>query len=149
MAKCEFCDKGVTFGIKVSHSHRRSNLSLIHILVKQRADVIRRGIALRLPRLRHDVADIDLQRAGVHDRVHDAADEEVRDDAGIETPRPEDDHIGLADGLEHGGQRLRPSGTQTDAADAAPVPPLAAADARLSRHARAVFQLRFKPDRCV
>ena len=22
MAKCEFCDKGVTFGIKVSHSHR-------------------------------------------------------------------------------------------------------------------------------
>ena len=25
MAKCEFCDKGVTFGIKVSHSPRRSN----------------------------------------------------------------------------------------------------------------------------
>ena len=25
MAKCEFCDKGVTFGIKVSHSHRRTN----------------------------------------------------------------------------------------------------------------------------
>ena len=25
MAKCEFCDKGVTFGIKVSHSHRPSN----------------------------------------------------------------------------------------------------------------------------
>ena len=25
MAKCEFCDKGVTFGIRVSHSHRRSN----------------------------------------------------------------------------------------------------------------------------
>jgi large subunit ribosomal protein L28 len=25
MAKCEFCGKGVTFGIKVSHSHRRSN----------------------------------------------------------------------------------------------------------------------------
>ena len=22
MAKCEFCDKGVTFGIQVSHSHR-------------------------------------------------------------------------------------------------------------------------------
>ena len=27
MAKCEFCDKGVTFGIKVCHSHRRSNRS--------------------------------------------------------------------------------------------------------------------------
>ena len=25
MAKCEFCDKGVTFGITVSHSHRRAN----------------------------------------------------------------------------------------------------------------------------
>ena len=25
MAKCEFCDKGVAFGIQVSHSHRRSN----------------------------------------------------------------------------------------------------------------------------
>ena len=25
MAKCEICGKSVTFGIKVSHSHRRSN----------------------------------------------------------------------------------------------------------------------------
>jgi len=25
MAKCEICSKGVTFGIKVSHSHIRSN----------------------------------------------------------------------------------------------------------------------------
>lgn len=25
MAKCSICGKGVTFGIKVSHSHRRSN----------------------------------------------------------------------------------------------------------------------------
>ena len=25
MAKCDFCGKGVTFGIKVSQSHRRSN----------------------------------------------------------------------------------------------------------------------------
>jgi len=25
MAKCQFCGKGVSFGIKVSHSHRRSN----------------------------------------------------------------------------------------------------------------------------
>ncbi|MEG2455484.1 MAG: bL28 family ribosomal protein, partial [Oscillospiraceae bacterium] len=27
MAKCEFCDKDIVFGIKVSHSHRRSNRS--------------------------------------------------------------------------------------------------------------------------
>ena len=25
MAKCDICGKGVTFGIKVSHSHRRAN----------------------------------------------------------------------------------------------------------------------------
>lgn len=25
MAKCEICGKGVSFGIKVSHSHRRTN----------------------------------------------------------------------------------------------------------------------------
>lgn len=25
MAKCSVCNKGVSFGIKVSHSHRRSN----------------------------------------------------------------------------------------------------------------------------
>jgi len=25
MAKCSICDKGVSFGITVSHSHRRSN----------------------------------------------------------------------------------------------------------------------------
>ncbi|NLL69894.1 MAG: 50S ribosomal protein L28 [Epulopiscium sp.] len=25
MAKCTICDKGVHFGIKMSHSHRRSN----------------------------------------------------------------------------------------------------------------------------
>ena len=25
MAKCELCDQGVTFGIRVSPSHRRSN----------------------------------------------------------------------------------------------------------------------------
>ncbi len=25
MAKCEICEKGAHFGIKVSHSHRRSN----------------------------------------------------------------------------------------------------------------------------
>ena len=25
MAKCDVCGKGVSFGIKISHSHRRSN----------------------------------------------------------------------------------------------------------------------------
>lgn len=25
MAKCDICEKNITFGIKVSHSHKRSN----------------------------------------------------------------------------------------------------------------------------
>ncbi|MCT4687375.1 50S ribosomal protein L28 [Vallitalea sp.] len=25
MAKCDICDKGVSFGIQVSHSHKRAN----------------------------------------------------------------------------------------------------------------------------
>ena len=25
MAKCDYCGKGVAFGIRISHSHRRSN----------------------------------------------------------------------------------------------------------------------------
>ena len=29
MAKCEFCGKDVKFGIKVSHSHRRSNRTIV------------------------------------------------------------------------------------------------------------------------
>ena len=28
MAKCDICNKGVTFGIQVSHSHRRSKSNL-------------------------------------------------------------------------------------------------------------------------
>ena len=32
MAKCEFCGKDVKFGIKVSHSHRRSNRTCLHPL---------------------------------------------------------------------------------------------------------------------
>ena len=39
MAKCEICGKGVTFGIKVSHSHRRSNRSWKPNVVKVKAIV--------------------------------------------------------------------------------------------------------------
>ena len=35
MAKCQFCDKGVAFGIQVSHSHRRSNRTWKPIFTKQ------------------------------------------------------------------------------------------------------------------
>ena len=39
MAKCDICGKGVTFGIKVSHSHRRSNRTWKPNVVKVKAIV--------------------------------------------------------------------------------------------------------------
>ena len=39
MAKCEICGKGVTFGIKMSHSHRRSNRAWKPNIKKVRAVV--------------------------------------------------------------------------------------------------------------
>ena len=39
MAKCDICGKGVSFGIKVSHSHRRSNRTWKPNIKKVRAVV--------------------------------------------------------------------------------------------------------------
>ena len=39
MAKCDICGKGVSFGIKVSHSHRRSNRTWKANIKKVRAVV--------------------------------------------------------------------------------------------------------------
>lgn len=39
MAKCEICGKGVSFGIKVSHSHRRANRTWKPNIKKVRAVV--------------------------------------------------------------------------------------------------------------
>ena len=39
MAKCDICGKAVTFGIKVSHSHRRSNRTWKPNVVKVKAIV--------------------------------------------------------------------------------------------------------------
>lgn len=39
MAKCDICGKGVSFGIKVSHSHRRSNRAWKPNIKKVRAVV--------------------------------------------------------------------------------------------------------------
>lgn len=44
MAKCDICGKGVTFGIKVSHSHRRSNRAWKPNV--KRVKVIQNGIPL-------------------------------------------------------------------------------------------------------
>lgn len=39
MAKCEYCGKDVSFGIKVSHSHRRSNRTWKPNIMRVRAVV--------------------------------------------------------------------------------------------------------------
>ena len=39
MAKCDICGKGVSFGIKMSHSHRRSNRTWKHNVRKVKAVV--------------------------------------------------------------------------------------------------------------
>ena len=39
MAKCEICGKGVSFGIKVSHSHTRSNRTWKHKIMRVKAIV--------------------------------------------------------------------------------------------------------------
>ena len=39
MAKCEYCGKDVSLGIKVSHSHRRSNRAWKPNIVKVKAVV--------------------------------------------------------------------------------------------------------------
>ncbi len=39
MAKCDICGKGVAFGIKVSHSHRRSNRTFKSNIKKVKAMV--------------------------------------------------------------------------------------------------------------
>lgn len=39
MAKCEYCGKDVSFGIKVSHSHKRSNRTWKPNIMRVRAVV--------------------------------------------------------------------------------------------------------------
>ena len=47
MAKCECCGKGVTFGIKVSHSHRRSNRTWKPNVRRVKARCLRAGKVTR------------------------------------------------------------------------------------------------------
>lgn len=47
MAKCALCDKGVKFGIKVSHSHRRANRTWKANIKTVKMDV--NGTSMRVP----------------------------------------------------------------------------------------------------
>jgi len=64
------------------------------------ADVVGGGVAIGLAGLGDDVADVDHPRVGAADRARDAAHEQVGDDAGVQTARPDDDGVGLCDFLK-------------------------------------------------
>ncbi len=50
MAKCDICGKGVTFGIKVSHSHRRANRAWKPNVKRVKAMCQRCGLFLHIHR---------------------------------------------------------------------------------------------------
>ena len=74
-------------------------------MVEERADVIDGGIPRGLAALRHKIHNIDLYGVRLVDRLADAGDEKVRNDARIKTAGAEHDEIGLPDGVKTGGQR--------------------------------------------
>ena len=76
-------------------------------VVEERADVIDGGIPRGLAALRHKIHNIDLYGVRLVDRLADAGDEKVRNDARIKTAGAEHDEIGLPDGIKTGGQRRR------------------------------------------
>ena len=64
-----------------------------------RGQVVREVVTLRLPGLRGDVADEDTDCVRGADRLGDLRHEQAREDARIQAAGPDDDEIGLADGL--------------------------------------------------
>ena len=107
-------------------------------------DVVGYGVALRLPLLGHDVADIDLQGVGLPDRLHDAIHQQIGDDAGVQAAGPQDDHIRVGDGGDRLRQGLGPGGDQTHLADAAVLLLFAVKDLGLPHHRGAVLKFRLQ-----
>ena len=62
MAKCEICGKGVAFGIKLSHSHRRTNRTFKPNVKKVRAVVD--GTPCRVNACTRCLRSGKVQRAG-------------------------------------------------------------------------------------
>ena len=102
------------------------------------------GVALRLPLLGHNIAHVHLQCVGGLDGLHDATHQKVWDDAGVEAPGTQDDHVRVPDGGHRRRQSLGVLRDQPYLADAAVLPLLAVEDLGLPHHAGAVFKLRLQ-----
>jgi len=80
MAKCEVCGKGVAFGIKLSHSHRRTNRTFKPNVQKVRAIVDgtpQRLNActrcLRSGKVQRNVREVKINEASIADVIEIAA----------------------------------------------------------------------------
>ena len=113
-------------------------------MLENGADVIVGIIAVGLAVLCQDVEDIKLQRFAFPYGVGNAADKEVRDDAGIETSRADDDDIGAADGVDALLQRGWALRDEPDLADPGIVDLFGVEDLALAEDAAAVVELRFQ-----
>ena len=113
-------------------------------MLKNSLDVVRVGVTLRLSLLGHDVGNIDLQGVGGGNGPRDALHQQVRDDAGIQAPRPQQDHIRLGDGVQ---RRLEGRGTLRQKPyppDTAVLPLFAVEDFGLPQDPGPVFELRLQ-----
>ena len=80
MAKCEICGKGVTFGIKLSHSHRRTNRTFKPNVQKVKAIVDGTPCrvhactrCLRSGKVQRNIRDIKINDAVVAETIDVAA----------------------------------------------------------------------------
>ena len=81
------------------------------------AQVVGGGVIVRLARLGHHVADINLDGLAAVHGVGDPVHQQVRDDTGVNAARPEDNRIGQADRFQRFRQRLGVFGPQVHALD--------------------------------
>lgn len=80
MAKCQICGKGVAFGIKLSHSHRRTNRTFKPNVQKVRAIVDGTPCrvhactrCLRSGKVERNISEIKIDTASVAETIEAAA----------------------------------------------------------------------------
>ena len=98
------------------------------------------GIALRLPLLRHHIADIQLNGLALLNSIRDAVHQQIGDNAGIETSGGQHDHVSVQNGLYCRVQRLGMLRQQAHTADAAVLLFLTIENAGFSQHGGPVLK---------
>ena len=75
-------------------------------MFEQGLNVIGHGISFRFALLRHNIGNIDLQRIRSADRIHDTIHQQIGNDTGIETSRPQNQNIRIFNGSNRRRQRF-------------------------------------------